>query len=170
VQAQAYRQQYGFKSIYLLPVNLYGPRDNFDPASSHVIPALIKKCFDAMEQGLPEIVVWGDGSPTREFLYAEDCAEAIVLAAQRYDKPDPVNIGAGTEISVKDLVGLIVRVTGFQGRIVWDTTKPNGQPRRCLDTGRAEREFGFKAKVGFEEGLKRTIDWYRAHRQGKEDH
>ncbi len=170
VQAQAYRQQYGFKSIYLLPVNLYGPRDNFDPASSHVIPALIKKCLDAVEQGLPEIVVWGDGSPTREFLYAEDCAEAIVLAAERYDKPDPVNLGAGTEISIKDLVGLIVRVTGFKGSIAWDTTKPNGQPRRCLDTGRAEREFGFKAKVGFEEGLKRTIDWYREQRQGKEDH
>jgi len=170
VQAQAYRQQYGFKSIYLLPVNLYGPRDHFDPASSHVIPALIKKCFDAIEKGLPEIVVWGDGSPTREFLFVEDCAEAIVLATERYDKPDPVNLGAGAEISIKDLVGLIARLTGFQGRIVWDTTKPNGQPRRCLDTGRAEREFGFKAKVGFEEGLKRTIDWYRAHRQGKEDH
>jgi GDP-L-fucose synthase len=164
VQAQAYRDQYGFNAIYLLPVNLYGPRDNFDPASSHVIPALIKKCFDAMEQGESEIVVWGDGSPTREFLYVEDCAEAIVLAAERYNRPDPVNIGAGFEISIKDLVELIARLTGFQGRIRWDTTKPNGQPRRCLDISRAEKEFGWRAKTGFEEGLRRTIEWYRAHR------
>jgi GDP-L-fucose synthase len=164
VQAQAYRQQYGFNAIYLLPVNLYGPRDNFDPASSHVIPALIKKCFDAIEAGLPEIIVWGDGSPTREFLYVEDCAEAIVLATERYDKPDPVNIGAGMEISIKDLVELIARLTGFKGRLVWDTTKPNGQPRRCLHTSRAEREFGFKAKVGFEDGLRQAIEWYRVHR------
>jgi GDP-L-fucose synthase len=164
VQAQAYRQQYGFNAIYLLPVNLYGPRDNFDPASSHVIPALIKKCFDAMDSGEEEIVVWGDGTPTREFLYVEDCAEAIVLATERYSKPDPVNIGAGFEISIKDLAELIVEVSGFQGRIAWDTSKPGGQPRRCLDTTRAEREFGFRARTGFEEGLGRTIEWYRAQR------
>jgi GDP-L-fucose synthase len=164
VQAQAYRQQYGFNAIYLLPVNLYGPRDNFDPASSHVIPALIKKCFDAMDNGEDEIVVWGDGTPTREFLYVEDCAEAIVLAAERYNKPDPVNIGAGFEISIKDLAELIVELTGFKGRIAWDTSKPGGQPRRCLDTSRAEREFGFRARTGFEKGLSRTIDWYRFHR------
>jgi GDP-L-fucose synthase len=164
VQAQSYREQYGFNAVYLLPVNLYGPRDNFDPASSHVIPALIKKCFDAMEKGESEIVVWGDGSPTREFLYVEDCAEAIALATERYSKPDPINIGAGFEISIKDLVELIARLTGFQGRIAWDTTKPNGQPRRCLDTSRAEREFGWRAKTGFEVGLRRTIEWYRTHR------
>ena len=165
VQAQAYRQQYGFIAIYLLPVNLYGPRDNFDPDSSHVIPALIKKCLDAIEEDRPEIVVWGDGSPTREFLFVEDCAEAIALATERYDKPDPVNIGAGAEISIKDLVELIARLTGFHGRITWDTTKPNGQPRRCLDTSRAAQEFGFRATTGFEEGLRRTIAWYRTHRQ-----
>jgi GDP-L-fucose synthase len=165
VQAQAYRQQYGFNAIYLLPVNLYGPGDNFDPDRSHVIPALIKKCFDAIEEDRHEIVVWGDGSPTREFLFVEDCAEAIVLATERYDKPDPVNIGAGMEISIKDLVELIARLTGFRGRITWDTSKPNGQPRRCLDTSRAEREFGFRATTGFEEGLRRTVEWYRSHRR-----
>jgi GDP-L-fucose synthase len=165
VQAQAYRQQYGFNAIYLLPVNLYGPRDNFDPASSHVIPALIKKCFDAMESGEEEIVVWGDGTPTREFLYVEDCAEAIVLATEKYDKPAPVNIGAGFEISVKDLAQLIVQLTGFNGRIVWDTSKPGGQPRRCLDVERAQREFGFRARTSFEDGLERTIDWYRGVRE-----
>jgi GDP-L-fucose synthase len=165
VQAQAYRQQYGFNAIYLLPVNLYGPRDNFDPASSHVIPALIKKCFDAMESGEEEIVVWGDGTPTREFLYVEDCAEAIVLATEKYDKPAPVNIGAGFEISIKDLAQLIVQLTGFNGRVVWDTSKPGGQPRRCLDVERAEREFGFRARTSFEDGLKRTIDWYRGVRE-----
>jgi GDP-L-fucose synthase len=164
VQAQAYRDQYGFNAIYLLPVNLYGPRDNFDPQSSHVIPALIKKCFDAIKAGASEIVVWGDGSPTREFLYVEDCAEAIVLATERYDEPNPVNIGAGFEISIKDLVELIARLTGYQGRIVWDTSKPNGQPRRCLDTTRAEKGFGWQARTGLEEGLRRTIDWYRNHR------
>jgi GDP-L-fucose synthase len=164
VQAQAYRQQYGFNAIYLLPVNLYGPGDNFDPDRSHVIPALIKKCLDAIEQDRQEIVVWGDGSPTREFLFVEDCAEGIVLATERYNKPDPVNLGAGTEISIKDLVELIARLTGFHGRITWDTSKPNGQPRRCLDTSRAEREFGFRATSGFEEGLRRTIAWYRAQR------
>jgi GDP-L-fucose synthase len=161
VQSQAYRQQYGFNSIFLLPVNLYGPRDNFDPNSSHVIPALIKKCIDAIERGEEKIEVWGTGKVTREFIYVEDAAEGIVLATERYNKPDPVNIGAGFEISIKDLVDLIVRLTGFKGEIVWDTTKPDGQPRRMLDTSRAEREFGFKAKTSFEEGLRRTIEWYR---------
>jgi GDP-L-fucose synthase len=164
VQAQSYRQQYGFNAIYLLPVNLYGPRDNFDPASSHVIPALIKKCFDAIEKGDQEIVIWGDGSASREFLYAEDCAEGIVLAAEKYSKPDPVNLGVGREITIKELVTLIARLTGFKGKIVWDTSKPNGQPRRCLDTSRAEREFGFKARTSFEEGLRKTIEWYREKR------
>jgi GDP-L-fucose synthase len=164
VQAQAYRQQYGFNAIFLLPVNLYGPGDNFDPRSSHVIPALILKCLDANERGESEIVCWGDGSATREFLYVEDCAEAIVRAAERYDKPDPVNIGAGFEISIKSLVELIAKHAGFTGRIAWDATKPNGQPRRCLDVSRAEREFGFRARTTFEEGLVRTIEWYRAER------
>jgi GDP-L-fucose synthase len=163
VQSQAYRQQYGFNSIYLLPVNLYGPKDNFDPASSHVIPALIKKCFDAIKAGSRSITVWGTGNATREFLYVEDAAEGIVLAAERYDKGEPVNLGAGFEISVKDLVILIARLTGFKGEIIWDTTKPDGQPRRCLDTSRAQGEFGFKAGTGFEEGLKKTIDWYRSN-------
>ena len=170
VQAQAYRQQYGFNAIFLLPVNLYGPRDNFSPESSHVIPALIKKCLDAKESAVrsPQsaiVEVWGDGSPTREFLYVEDCAEAIVLAAERYEKPDPVNIGAGFEVSIKDLVELIARHTDFKGRITWDTTKPNGQPRRCLDISCAEREFGFRARMSFEEGLARTIAWYTDHRR-----
>ena len=174
VQAQAYRQQYGFNAIFLLPVNLYGPRDNFSPESSHVIPALIKKCLDAKESAVrsPQsaiVEVWGDGSPTREFLYVEDCAEAIVLATERYEKPDPVNIGAGFEISIKDLVELIAKHTGFKGRITWDTTKPNGQPRRCLDVSWAEREFGFRARMPFEEGLARTIEWYLAHRYIRED-
>lgn len=160
VQSQAYREQYGFSSIFLLPVNLYGPRDNFDPSSSHVIPALIKKCIDAKEAGEKEIVVWGDGSPTREFLYVEDAAEGIVLAAEKYNKKQPVNIGAGFEISIKDLVKLIARLCEFNGKIVWDTSKPNGQPRRMLDTTRAEKEFGFKARTSFEEGMKQTIDWY----------
>ena len=164
VQAQAYRQQYGFNAIYLLPVNIYGPRDNFDPCSSHVIPALIKKCFDAIEGGVQEIVVWGDGSPTLEFLYVEDCAEAIVLATERYNKPEPVNIAAGFEISIKDLTERIARLTGFHGRILWDTSKPNGQPRRCLDASRAERDFGWSPKTGFERGLRQTITWSRAHR------
>jgi GDP-L-fucose synthase len=159
VQAQASRDQYGFNAIYLLPVNLYGPRDNFDPASSHVIPALIKKCCDAIAAGQQEIVVWGTGKATREFLYVEDAAEGIVLATERYDKPDPVNLGAGFEISIHDLVHLIARLTGFTGTITWDTTKPDGQPRRCLDTSRAEQEFGFKARVPLEEGLRRTIEW-----------
>lgn len=161
VQSQAYRAQYGFNSIFLLPVNLYGPGDNFDPRSSHVIPALIKKCVDAIEAGDDRIVVWGDGSPTREFLYVSDAAEAIVLATERYDESDPVNVGSGREISIRELVGLIARLTGFQGEIVWDTSKPNGQPRRRLDTRRAQERFGFRAKTDFEEGLRTTIAWYR---------
>lgn len=161
VQSQAYRQQYGFNSIFLLPVNLYGPGDNFDLVSSHVIPALIKKCCDAVKDGSDEIVVWGTGEPTREFLYVEDAAEGIVLATERYGKPEPVNLGAGFEISIKDLVGLIVKFTGFKGKVVWDKTKPDGQPRRCLDIINAEKEFGFKAKVDFKEGLKVTIDRYK---------
>ena len=160
VQAQAYRQQYGFNAVYLLPVNLYGPGDNIDPKSSHVIPALVKKCLDAIDQGEPEIVCWGDGTPTREFLYVEDCAEGIVLAAESFDGPEPVNLGAGFEISIKDLAALIAELTGFRGRIVWDATKPNGQPRRCLDTRRASERFGFRARTDFREGLRRTIDWY----------
>jgi GDP-L-fucose synthase len=163
VQAQAYRQQYGFNAIYLLPVNLYGPGDNFDPESSHVIPALIKKCVDANKHGSKKIVVWGTGKPTREFIYVDDAAEAIVLATERYNKGKPVNIGSGIEISVKDLVGLIAELTGFEGQVVWDTSKPDGQPRRRLDISRAEREFGFKAKTKFKEGLRKTIDWYLSH-------
>ena len=160
VQAQAYRQQYGFNAVYLLPVNLYGPGDNVDPKSSHVIPALIKKCLDAIDCGESEIVCWGDGTPTREFLYVEDCAEGIVRAAEAYDGAEPVNLGSGSEISIGELAALIAELTGFQGRIAWDTTKPNGQPRRCLDTSRARECFGFQAKTSFREGLRRTIDWY----------
>lgn len=161
VQAQAYRQQYGVNAIYLLPVNLYGPGDNFDPASSHVIPALIKKCCDAVDSGAEEIVVWGDGSATREFLYVKDAAEGILLAAERYNEPDPVNIGSSWEISVRNLVTLIAQEVGFRGRITWDTTKPNGQPRRKLDTSRAKREFDFEATTDFGAGLKATVAWYR---------
>ena len=164
VQGQAYRQQYGFNSIHVLPVNLYGPRDNFNPDSSHVIPALIKKCVDAQEAGAESISVWGTGSATREFLYVEDAAEGILLAAERYDGSDPVNLGAGFEISIKHLAELIVKLTGFEGRIDWDATKPDGQPRRSLDTSRAERYFGFRATTSFEDGLRKTIDWYRAER------
>jgi GDP-L-fucose synthase len=160
VQSQAYRQQYGYNSIFLLPVNLYGPRDNFDLETSHVIPAVIRKCIEAKEQGLDHIVCWGDGSPTREFLYVEDAAEAIVLAAEKYDKSDPVNVGSGMEISIKDLVELIAELTGFVGDVRWDTTKPNGQPRRCLDTSKAWREFGFKASTDIRTGLVKTIEWY----------
>ncbi len=163
VQGQAYRQQYGLNSIFLLPVNLYGPRDNFDPKSSHVIPALIKKCVEARDRGQQEVVVWGDGSPTREFLYVEDAAEGIVLGAERYNKADPVNLGSGYEITIRDLAKLIARATGFSARIAWDTSQPNGQPRRKLDTSRAEKEFGFRARVTFEEGIKRTVEWYEAH-------
>jgi len=160
VQSQAYRQQYGFNSIFLMPVNLYGPGDNFDPESSHVIPALIKKCVEAVKNGDPEVVVWGTGKASREFLYVDDAAEGIALAAEKFGKPDPVNIGAGFEITIKDLVELIAGLTGFNGKIVWDTSKPDGQPRRMLDTSLAEREFGFRARTTFEEGLKKTIDWY----------
>lgn len=163
VQAQAYRQQYGFNAIFLLPVNLYGPGDNFNPDSSHVIPALIKKFDAAVQAGGREVTVWGTGKATREFLYVDDCAQGICLAAARYDKPEPVNLGAGFEISIKDLAGVIARLTGFTGRINWDVAKPDGQPRRMLDTSRAA-EFGFKAKTHFEEGLKNTIEWYRRHR------
>jgi len=161
VQSQAYRQQYGFNSIVLFPVNLYGPRDNFDLQTSHVIPALIRKCLEAKRRDASNIEVWGDGSPTREFLYVEDAAEGICLAAERYDSYEPVNLGSGMEISIKDLVHTIKRMTGFTGEIIWDTTKPNGQPRRSLDTSRAEKHFGFRAKTSFEEGLRRTIEWYK---------
>ena len=183
VQLQAYRQQYGFNGIYLLPVNLYGVGDNFDPKSSHVIPALIKKFVDAMEeakvkdevkvkvkdldlnaQSEPVVTVWGTGEVTREFIYVEDAAGGILLAAEKYNKPEPVNIGAGFEIKIKDLVGFVVKLTGFKGRVVWDTSKPDGQPRRMLDTSKAEREFGLRARMGFEEGLRKTIEWY-IHRQ-----
>jgi GDP-L-fucose synthase len=165
VQAQAYRQQYGFNAIYLLPVNLYGPRDNFDPRSSHVIPAIIRKVLEAQDAGQDAVVLWGDGSPTREFLYVEDAAEGILLAAERYNGADPVNLGSGLEISIRDLAELIGRWSGYEGGFVWDTTKPNGQPRRALDTSRAEACFGFRAGTNFEEGLRRTIDWYRQNRR-----
>ena len=171
VQSQAYRQQYGFPAIYLLPVNLYGPRDNFDPESSHVIPALIKKCSDAMNSSVSSnlkpstINVWGTGKATREFLYVEDAAEGILLATERYNKPEPVNLGAGFEISIRDLVELIVSLTGFNGEILWDTTKPDGQPRRMLDVSRALKEFGFRVNTSFEDGLKRTIEWYVRYRE-----
>ena len=160
VQSQAYRQQYGFNSIFLMPVNLYGPGDNFNPNFSHVIPALIKKCIDAINNNESQITVWGIGQASREFLYVEDAGEAIILAIERYNKPNPVNIGAGFEITIKDLVALIAKLTGFKGEIIWDTSKPDGQPRRMLDISKAEKEFGFRAKTSFEEGLKKTIDWY----------
>jgi GDP-L-fucose synthase len=161
VQSQAYRQQYDFNSIFLLPVNLYGPGDNFDPESSHVIPALIKKFNEAVKSGSKTVEVWGTGAASREFLYVEDAARGIVMAAEKYNKPDPVNLGSGKEISIRDLVEMIARLTGFKGEIKWDTTKPDGQPRRCLDVSRAKREFGFEAKMGFEEGLRRIISWYK---------
>lgn len=161
VQAQAYREQYDFNAIYLLPVNLYGPRDNFDLQTSHVIPALIRKCVEAQERGSGEVVLWGDGSPTREFLYVEDAAEGILLASERYDGIEPVNLGSGNEISIRDLAYLIAKLTGFQGQLVWDTSKPNGQPRRALDISRAVEYFGFRAQMPFEEGLRRTVAWYR---------
>jgi GDP-L-fucose synthase len=163
VGAQGYREQYALDSVFLLPVNLYGPRDNFDLATSHVIPALIRKMVDASERGESTIVLWGDGSPTREFLYVEDCAEAIWLAAQRYDGGEPVNLGTGNEISIRDLAELTAELTGYKGEIVWDETKPNGQPRRRLDVSRAERLFGFRASTSFREGLARTIAWYQSH-------
>jgi GDP-L-fucose synthase len=162
VGAQTYREQYGLHAIHLLPVNLYGPRDNFDLETSHVIPALIRKMLEAQERGERDIVLWGDGSPTREFLYVEDCAEGIVAAAERYDGADPVNLGTANEISIRDLAELIGELTGFDGEIVWDATKPNGQPRRSLDTSRAEELFGWRATTSFRDGLRRTIEWYRA--------
>ena len=165
VQAQAYRQQYGFNAIFLLPVNLYGPRDNFHLEHSHVIPALIRKMVDARIEGRDEIVVWGTGKPSREFLYVEDAAEGILLATEKYNKPEPVNLGSGMEITIRDLVNLIAELTGYEGKITWDASKPDGQPRRCLDVSRAEREFGFKAKTDFREGLKRTIQWYEENRE-----
>ena len=164
VQAQAYRAQYGFNAIYLLPVNLYGPRDNFDLESSHVIPAMIRKFLAAKERGEPSVVLWGDGSPTREFLYVEDAAEAIALATERYDGPEPVNLGSGEEISIRELAELIAAEVGFRGEIVWDTTQPNGQPRRRLDVSRAERLFGFRAKHPFRDGVRQTVDWFVEHR------
>ncbi len=165
VQAQAYRQQYGFNAIYLLPVNLYGPKDNFNLETSHVIPALIRKCIEAQERGDKEVILWGDGSPTREFLYAGDAADGILTATESYNGSEPVNIGSGNEISIRDLSELIARLTGFEGRLVWDTTKPNGQPRRGLDTNRAAEYFGWRARVPFEEGLRQTIAWYRQNRK-----
>jgi GDP-L-fucose synthase len=166
VQGQAYRQQYGFKAIYLLPVNLYGPGDNFDPHSSHVIPALIKKCVDAIDRRDKQIVAWGTGSASREFLYVEDAARAIVLATQKYDASEPVNIGSGMEITIKDLLNLIAELTGFRGDIVWDSSKPDGQPRRSLDVTRAKQAFGFEAQTNFRAGLYKTIDWYLSQRAG----
>jgi GDP-L-fucose synthase len=165
VQAQAYRQQYGFNAIYLLPVNLYGPGDNFDPKTSHAIPAIIRKCVDAVRTGAKEIVLWGTGNPTREFLYVDDAADAILLAAERYDGDEPVNIGSGNEIAIRNLATLIAKLTGFQGKILWDPAQPDGQPRRALDVSRAERLFGFRARMRFEEGLKQTIDWYTSNPQ-----
>jgi GDP-L-fucose synthase len=162
VGAQAYREQYGLNAIYMLPVNLYGPRDNFDLETSHVIPALIRKMVEAQERDEDEIVLWGDGSPTREFLFVEDCAEALRLAAERYDAPEPVNLGTGEEISIRDLAGLAAELTGYGGRIRWDPSKPGGQPRRALDTSRAEQLFGFRAQVGLREGIERTVAWYRS--------
>jgi GDP-L-fucose synthase len=162
VQAQAYRVQYGFNAIFPLPVNLYGPRDNFDLQTSHVIPAIIRKCVEAQTRDEKQIVLWGDGSPTREFLYVEDAAEGILLASERYDGNEPFNLGSGMEISIKNLAEMVARLSGFTGEIVWDTSKPNGQPRRALDISRAETYFGFRAKMPFEEGLRRTIEWYRS--------
>lgn len=164
VQCQAYRQEYGLNAIFLLPVNLYGPRDNFDLQSSHVIPALIRKCVEARDRGSSHVDCWGTGAPTREFIYVEDAARGIIGAAESYDKAEPVNIGSGMEISIRDLAELIAKLTGFRGQIRWDPSKPDGQPRRCLDVTKAEREFGFRARTPFEEGLRRTIEWYERHR------
>jgi len=165
VQSQAYREQYSFNSIFLLPVNLYGPGDNFDPDTSHAIPAIIKKCVDAVNDRRDEVVLWGTGSATREFLHVDDAAEGILLAAERYDGSDPVNIGAGMEISIKDLANLVKEMTGFKGKLTWDSTKPDGQPRRSLDVSRADRLFGFRARVPFEEGLRQTVEWYQQTRR-----
>ncbi|MEA5549805.1 GDP-L-fucose synthase [Anabaena cylindrica UHCC 0172] len=163
VQLQSYRQQYGFNGIYLLPVNLYGPEDNFDPRSSHVIPALIRKVHEAQVKGEKQLPVWGDGSPTREFLYSEDAARGIIMGTQLYNDSDPINLGTGYEISIKDLINLICELMEYEGEIIWETHQPNGQPRRCLDTEKAKQAFGFTAQVSFREGLKNTIDWYRQH-------
>jgi GDP-L-fucose synthase len=162
VQAQAYRHQYGFNAIFLLPVNLYGPGDNFDPETSHAIPAIIKKCVDAVRHGSPQVALWGTGTPTREFLHVDDAAEGIMLAAEKYNEGDPVNLGTGAEIRLNDLAELIGRLTGFKGHFVWDRTKPDGQPRRMLDTRRAEASFGFRSHVPFEQGLRQTIEWYKS--------
>lgn len=167
VQSAAYREQYGFNSIFLLPVNLYGPFDNFDPSSSHVIPALIRKCLEAKERGDEKLVAWGDGSPTREFLYVEDAAEGIVRATENYNSSDPINLGSGREISIKELTETISRLTGFDGQIEWDTSKPNGQPRRRLDTSKAETAFDFKSHTSFEDGLRKTVEWYITAREGQ---
>jgi GDP-L-fucose synthase len=164
VQSQAYREQYGFNSIYLLPVNLYGPSDNFDLETSHVIPALIRKCVEAKETGASEVVLWGDGSPTREFLYVEDAAEGILLETERYNQSDPVNLGTGYEITIGDLAKMIAKIVGYTGRFAWDASKPNGQPKRCLDVERAEKLFGFEARVDLETGIRKTVDWYATHR------
>jgi len=161
VQSQAYRKQYGFNSIYLMPVNLYGPRDDFNPESSHVIPALIRKVCEAKKNKIGQVEVWGTGKPTREFLYAEDAAEGIIMAAEKYDKAEPVNLGSGMEISIKNLVNLICNLADYKGKVIWNKTKPDGQPRRMLDVTRAKKEFGFKAKTNFEAGLKKTISWYQ---------
>ena len=169
VQSQAYRQQYGLNSIFLMPVNLYGPGDNFDPKSSHVIPALIRKCLDARMNAEPSIRVWGNGKATREFLYVKDAAEGIILAAEKYDKAGPINLGTGLEITVHELVSLIARITGFKGEIIWETNKPDGQPRRRLDTSRAKKEFGFEASMSLEAGLKETADWYAGLRAAKKN-
>jgi GDP-L-fucose synthase len=165
VQSQSYREQYNFNSLFLVPVNLYGPRDNFNLETSHVIPALIRKALEAQERGEDQLVVWGDGSPTREFLYAQDAAEGILLATERYNSSEPVNLGSGEEISIKNLAEKIVELTGFEGELFWDTSRPNGQPRRALDTSRAKESFGFEAQVKLNEGLKRTVDWYREARK-----
>ena len=164
VQAQAYRQQYGFNAIYLVPVNLYGSGDNFNPESSHVIPALIKKFVDAIDSNEREVVAWGTGKPTREYLYVEDAAEGIILATEKYDKPEPVNLGSGFEISIRELADLIAKLTGFKGHVTWDTSRPDGQPKRLFDSSKAEKEFGFKATTNFEEGLRKTIEWYKEQR------
>lgn len=165
VQAQAYREQYGFNAVFLLPVNLYGPRDNFDLETSHVIPALIRKLSEAQERGDKQVEVWGDGSPTREFLYVEDAAEGVILAAERYDGSEPVNLGSGREISIKNLAETVAKFTGYKGEFIWNTDKPNGQPRRLLDVSRAEKYFGFRAGTSFEDGLRNTVDWFQEHRQ-----
>lgn len=164
VQSQAYRQQYGFNSVVVFPVNLYGPGDNFDLETSHVIPAMIRKCVSAREQGVQEVVLWGDGTPTREFLYVEDCAEGLILAAERYDSSEPVNLGSGVEISVRGLADLVARSCRYDGRFVWDSTKPNGQPRRRLDVTRAREWFGFEARTSLEEGIRRTVAWFEEHK------